>query len=319
MVKRLLTAILEPPMIFRLLIAVLALWSAVDAFAAEKSRHVLLIGVDGTRYDALQKAETPNFDRLIKAGALSDDCQILGERYQKNETISGPGWSSILTGVWADKHGTQDNDFKTPNYKEYPHFFQRVKGANPKAFTVSIDSWEPIKTYIVSDADINESFAKAKDEHESELDKRVLKRGIEVLKNENPTAMFFYFHQVDSTGHGRGFHPTVPEYITAIENVDAGLGQLIEALESRPNRANEDWLVVICTDHGGRGTKHSGGHTYPEIRQTWLICWHPGETIGKTLPPTEHVDIVPTLLEHLQVPVQAEWKLDGKPVGWRGE
>ena len=49
-------------------------------------------------------------------GCYDADCQILGDRYQGNDTISGPGWSSILTGVWADKHGVLDNDFKVKHY-----------------------------------------------------------------------------------------------------------------------------------------------------------------------------------------------------------
>ena len=39
------------------------------------------------------------------------------------DTVSGPGWSSMLTGVWADKHGVHDNSFKGANYAKHPHFF----------------------------------------------------------------------------------------------------------------------------------------------------------------------------------------------------
>lgn len=69
---------------------------------------MLYLGIDGARFDALQAATTPT----LAAGIHSDTCLILGDRYRENDTISGPGWSTILTGVWADKHGVNDNSFK---------------------------------------------------------------------------------------------------------------------------------------------------------------------------------------------------------------
>jgi hypothetical protein len=50
----------------------------------------------------------------------------------KMKRLAGPGWSSFLTGVWADKHGVNDNTFRGQNYDEYPHFFVHLKRAFPK-------------------------------------------------------------------------------------------------------------------------------------------------------------------------------------------
>lgn len=45
---------------------------------------------------------------------------------------------------------------------------------------------------------------------------------------------------------------------------------ILNAIESRPTYAQEDWLIVITTDHGGIGTSH-GGQTLEE-RNTWVVC-----------------------------------------------
>ena len=87
--------------------------------------RVLVIGIDGVRPDALQIADTPAIDELISEGAFTNNTKILGDRYRENETISGPGWSSFLTGVWADKHGVNDNTFRGENYDEY-HIFSCI-------------------------------------------------------------------------------------------------------------------------------------------------------------------------------------------------
>ena len=57
--------------------------------------RVLFIGIDGCRFDALEKARTPNLDRLRAAGCYSDRTQILGTRYRKSDTVSGPGPLSL--------------------------------------------------------------------------------------------------------------------------------------------------------------------------------------------------------------------------------
>ena len=119
------------------------------------NRRVLLIGIDGVRSDAMQAADTPHMDALIAVGAVSYDAfagGIPGTATQQI-TSSGPGWSSILTGTWTNKHGVTSNSFSGDNYEDYPHFFRRVKEVNSAACTASIVQWSPIDTYIVGPID----------------------------------------------------------------------------------------------------------------------------------------------------------------------
>jgi hypothetical protein len=75
-----------------------------------RGRKALLIGIDGLRPDALPAAQTPNLDRLINAGCFTDQAKTSAV------TVSGPAWSSLLTGVWPDKHGVHDNTFEGADY-----------------------------------------------------------------------------------------------------------------------------------------------------------------------------------------------------------
>jgi predicted AlkP superfamily pyrophosphatase or phosphodiesterase len=276
---------------------------------------VLIIGIDGCRPDALRKAEMPHLDELIEDGALCLGTRIFPEGPIISDTISGPGWSSILTGVWADKHGVVNNEFTAPRYEEYPHFFRRLKDARPDAFTASYVDWAPIHERIVTAADVSRSFETEADKTYQAGDVQVASQSVEILATGDPTALFAYFGQVDVAGHAHGFHPTVPEYITAIENVDRHIGRLLAAMRQRRTFPQEDWLVIVCTDHGGRGTGHGGGHEQPEINQVFLITSGPSAARGDWAGPTSLVDVVPTALTHLGVPIDAAWKLDGQPVG----
>ena len=279
------------------------------------AQRVLVIGIDGVRPDALAAAQTPHLDKLITTGAFADSTQILGTRYSKNNTISGPGWSSILTGVWADKHGVHDNEFKGKNYSEFPHFFKRLKDQFPEARTASFVDWSPIDEHIVTAADLKKNYLSANLREYIEHDAEIARDASLHLKKGDPHATMVYFGSVDETGHRVGFHPSVKPYVAAIEVVDRQVGQLLTAIDSRPGRAGENWLVLVSTDHGGKGTGHSDGQKVPEIRTVFLIVSGTAARQGKIQEQTYLVDLPVTALVHLGVKIDPAWKLDGRSVG----
>jgi predicted AlkP superfamily pyrophosphatase or phosphodiesterase len=277
------------------------------------ARRVLFIGIDGCRFDALRKANTPHLDSLMAAGAWADNTLIQGERYRGSNTVSGPGWSSILTGVWADKHGVNDNKFKKPNYQQYPHFFTRLKQAQPRAYTASLANWEPIHKYIVASADLAKTTPHSNIYIDGDIEST--RTACELLKSGNPTALFVYLGQVDEHGHKFGFHPTVEKYVRAIERVDVHVGELLAAMRARPSLAQEDWLILVTSDHGGKGTDHGDGHNVPEIMNSFTIVSGQAASRGKIQEQTYLVDVPVTALAHLEVKINSGWKLDGKVVG----
>lgn len=279
-----------------------------------KPRRVLLIGIDGCRFDALQAASAPALKSLMAEGCHDADTQILGERYQKNDTISGPGWSSILTSVWADKHGVHDNTFKGKNYKTFPHIFARLKESRPDAYTISITTWLPIQFHIVSAADQALQFAPVNNDYVP-ADVDAAQAAIKCLNEHDPTLMFYYIGQVDETGHKHGFHPTVKEYLAAIEQADRHVAEVLQALRARPQFADEEWLILVTSDHGGKGLNHSAGHNVPEIRNSFMIVSGAAAKRGPLDETTYLVDVSATALGFLGVTPKGEWELDGRVVG----
>ncbi len=303
--------------------ALLALLSAVlpapsqaadaEPPAGPPVRKVLMIGIDGCRPDALAKANAPRLHALAEHG-FQADCSILGPRDAGSDTVSGPGWSSILTGVWADKHGVKDNSFKGRAFDRYPHWFARLRQARPDAVTGSFSDWKPIEQYIVSNA--TESAALLGEDNDYEQgDERDATAAARFLREQDPTAVCVYFGQVDETGHAKGFSASVPEYVAAIERVDRLVGEVLdEGIGRRPNKQREEWLVIVTTDHGGQGRNHGDGHTVEAIRRGFLIVSGPGVTGSEPGRQTFIVDAVPTAFAWLGVAIDPKWELDGKPV-----
>lgn len=283
------------------------------------NRHVLFLGLDGVRTDALAAADTPHLDRLTAAGTVSETCRILPERFRDADTSSGPGWSSILCGVWADKHGVLDNAFRVKRYDRYPHWFARLKEARPDARTASYITWDPIAEHIVSAADVSRSLKPTDDGEDATSlyalgDARVCAEAVREIGGNAPTAVVAYLGQVDEAGHAHGFHPTVPQYTNAITRVDAHVGTLLAVVDER-RAAGEEWLVVATTDHGGRGTGHGGSHEFEEVTTVWLLVSGDGATAGDAAEPTAIVDLVPTALTYLGVEIDPAWELDGAARG----
>lgn len=282
---------------------------AASAQPADKLKKVLIVGIDGCRPDALQRAKAPVMSALAEKGACSYTAQNLPLRIVDAETSSGPGWASMLSGVFPDKHGWIDDVRRRRFNGRFPHLFARLKAHNNKLATASIITWPDIK-HMTTGADINE-VAKG--------DKAAEERGIELLSRENPDAVFLHLDDVDAAGHAKGFGLEVPEYLAAIETVDARVGRIVAAIRKRPTYDKEDWLMVLSTDHGGWGTGHnSHRNVVPEIRKVFLIVSGEAAERGTIKGQVYTVDVAATALAHMGVKLDPGWQLDGVPAGLKG-
>ncbi len=296
-----------------LILVGLALTTSTLCADDTRTPRVLLLGIDGCRTDALRAAQAPNLHRLMDEGAVCQNNDVLGERPTQADTVSGPGWSSILTGVWADKHGVLDNRFRNPRLDAHPNVLRRLKQQRPQAHAAALVTWKPLADYTMTEADGCRLILDGDRENYVTGDRHVTEAAVRVLTDQDPDLLFVYLGQVDMAGHSHGFHPTVPQYLDAIAKVDGHVGQILTALRERPRAAREDWLIVVCTDHGGRGTGHGGGQTAEEVRTTFLILHGPTVQPGM-IEKTANVDVVATALAHLGVSPSPEWKLDGRTV-----
>lgn len=81
---------------------------------------------------------------------------------------------------------------------------------------------------------------------------------------------FFTLEFTDHAGHDTGFGNQNEAYIQGCKYDDAYGYDIIKTIEARSTYQQEDWLIIISTDHGGTKTSH-GGQTAFE-RMTWLAC-----------------------------------------------
>ena len=95
---------------------------------------------------------------------------------------------------------------------------------------------------------------------------------------DGPDVIFAKFSFPDATGHTGGYNSANALYQEKCREADQRGFSLIRTLKERSTYALEDWLIIISTDHGGKGKGH-GGQSILE-RSTWIA-------INKPVPVTD--------------------------------
>lgn len=267
--------------------------ASTPAPATSKPRMLFFIGIDGCRPDALQKAQAPALKQLAAEGAST----FQAKTQMKADTLSAPGWTSILTGVDADKHKIVANLGFESRDKAYPTFLSRAQQAGLPVFLAP--AWLGISK--ITEPDGLAKTVKGNDE-------QVTSATHDALLSGDYRVFFIHYDAVDHEGHESGFSPDNEAYVKAIEGVDARVQTLLDAVRQRPSYPDEDWLIAAATDHGGEGTDH--GPRTPVNQTVWQIYRGPGVVPG-LIPEATQMDVHPTVLRFLGVPVPTDAGLDG--------
>jgi len=290
----------------------LVLAGAPDVPPIQGTPKVLLIGIDGVRPDVLAEVPTPVMDSLAASGWYADEGRTT------TPSVSGPAWSSMLTGVWPAKHGVTDNGFGGRRYADYPDFLTRAERERPELLTFAALDWMPLAALegggpALSDAIDTVVAVNGYELGWAEADSVVASRAAQHLAASDTDAAFVYLGNPDETSHRHGSIGV--EYRDAIARSDRHVGWLLEALRARPAYEEEDWLVLISTDHGRLENGGHGGDT-PEEMTIFILASGPatGDWPAADRDPAYIVDVPVTALHHLDVSAASAADLDGRPL-----
>lgn len=290
----------------RQLCAALVFLVATAAVAREKK--VLTIGLDGVRPDALDVASTPNVDSLLNGaffGTAGPSGIFAMNAQSEHLTFSGPGWGAYMTGLHVDRHGADTNEFENvvPGTTDW---FTPLEAFDSTLNTHRVLTWQIASDSFPSGADTAENF-----EYTQNGDQLMTNRVAQWMQDPATDATMMFYSNADVAGHTCGFSPTAACYISAIQTIDGQIGQVMSAIHARPTFSNEDWLVVITSDHGGLGTGHSGG--LPEQRTIPFIVAGPLATTVLPQANPRQVDVAATVLTYFGAPIPSNY--DGHAIG----
>lgn len=283
-------------------------------------RKVLIIGIDGCRFDSIEAAATPNLDLILRRSAWSRKTAVLPPHHDDQGisimTTHAPGWATVLTGVWHPTHGflsesttpvtasVSKNFYHHPDRsvldgQTYPTLFERLQNADPEFYTASLSTWEPLNPTFAGRSDIQRDYSQP-GRSPYLADQRVSDDFCSLLGQErSPDLSFLLFSQVNEEGQRGGYGPESHAYLAAVERVDGIIGQILKSISDRVQDNKEEWLILITSDHGGDGLHHTYGFRNPHIDTTFLIAFGPTIPAGEIERATSLVDIAALSLDHL--------------------
>ncbi len=308
----------------------LILLSTISEGQANRKKAVFII-IDGVPADVIEKLDLPNLDAIKKVGGYSKAI-VGGEKggYTQTPTISAVGYNSILTGTWVNKHNVWGNDIKDPNYN-YTNIFRLLKSQFPRKRSGIFSSWQDNRTKLVGEGlpeagNIKFDFKfdgleldtvnyphDGNSDYMHRIDEKVADEAAQNILTFAPDLSWVYLEYTDDMGHKYG---DSPEYYNAIFYADDQVGRIWRSIQLRQQNYNEDWLIIVTTDHGRdrKAGRDHGGQSDRE-KAGWIF------TNAKDLNSyfkenkCSIVDIMPTIARFMNIRLKPDVarEVDGVP------
>lgn len=270
----------------------------------EELPYVLVIGVDGLGAHGLSMGqELPNFDFLMKNGAYSLDARTI------MPSVSGPSWTTILTGTTPERHSVGDNDWRVNNRPMepvvqneqglFPTMFGEIRAKYPDAVLGAVYHWSTIGDLI------EKGVCNLSVPAESEDD--ATRKACDFIVEKKPNLTFVHLDHQDHAGHSTGYQSEV--YAQSTVKTDTLIGVFIESLKKAGLFGKT--FIFIVADHGGLNKSHGGPHRDEMTVPIFILG--PGVKKGYQIKhPIFNYDIAPTI-EWLFDVTSSEWVV-GKPL-----
>jgi len=286
--------------------------------AAGSGLNVLLVSIDTLRPDRLgcygyAAAATPRLDALARGGL----------RFEQATTVMPltlPAHSSLLTGTFPPHHGVRDNGgFYLSEGETTLAEVLKARGYRTGGFVSAfvLDSrWgisQGFEKYF-DDFDLSKNEAAGMDAIQRRGDETAGK-AVEWLREEKQRPFFLWVHLYDPhapyaapEAYASRF-PATPSgaYDAEIAWTDSVVGGLLDSLAADGRLAKT--LVLVVGDHGESLGEHKepthGFFIYDATIRIPLIVAGPGIPARSVPAPVRIVDVMPTILDRLAVPVPA--------------
>lgn len=260
-----------------------------DHFAAElpagkTEKKAIIIGYDAVRTDALKNVEDQDSAVLAVGADGGLYHAFAGGEYggaTQQMTVTSVGWTSMFTGFFARTHGVTANYSSAINAGVHTIFTKiaeqgkdvlligpglgKQKNADGAYEEFFPEHWVAEIAYQETN-DLPVTYYQP-EENEAEALVSI------IGQTDMPDLTWLYMGEPDVQGHAMSWGNHVPEYVKAVQDTDALGYSVYEAIKARSTYEQEDWLVIVTTDHGGYLTQH-GEHSAQE-RSTWIAVNKP--------------------------------------------
>ncbi len=279
------------------LAVLLALLLAATGLCAQEIRYVIHVSVDGLRPDAvtaLPAEALPNFQRLRRQGAGTDNA-----RCDFDLSITLPNHTTQLTGRsvagpaghnWTGNGDPALGQTLATNKGAYvagvfevahDHGLRTAAYVSKSKFALFATSWDAVNG--APDAIKPDNGRNKIDLFRYDANTAALVAQLAADQRAQPANyVFLHLTDLDSAGHAKGWDVTPgSDYSNTLLRIDNRLGVLFRLVDESPVLAGHT-AIVLTADHGGTEKNH-GDATLAVDYTVPFYVWGPGATGGADL------------------------------------
>jgi predicted AlkP superfamily pyrophosphatase or phosphodiesterase len=218
-----------------------------------RSDLLILISIDGFRWDYLQKYDAPALNQLARDGVHA---RRLTPSFPSK---TYPNHYTLVTGLYPEHHGIVANGFYDPEFKESFDMGKAESNHEARWWSGGEPVWIAAERQGVRSAcyfwpGSEVEFEGRRPELFRPFDKRIptdarvdgLLAWLDLPAAQRPRFCTLYFELVDHAGHT--FGPDSPQTGIAVKQADNAIARLLAGLAKRGLRDKTD--LVIVSDHG---------------------------------------------------------------------
>lgn len=222
----------------------------VNSEASKKKPYVILISLDGFRYDYASKHNASYIQALAKQGVSAASMK------PSYPSVTFPNHYTIATGMYPSHHGLVANWFYDAT-KERSYNMSNKKEVGDSSWYGGTPLWVLAEQnqllsasmfWVGSEAAVKGVRATYSYNYTEKIpvDRRItiVKEWLSLPEDKRPHFITFYINEPDHAGHSYG--PDAPQTAAAVRMVDTAIDRLTEAVKSTGLPVN----FVLVADHG---------------------------------------------------------------------
>lgn len=216
-----------------------------------KKPTLVVLSLDGFRWDYPDKTNTPTLDSLAEVGVKTNIIPSY-------PTKTFPNHYSMATGLYPDHHGIVMNNFYAPDLDKSYALYDRAAvtsgefyGGEPiwntamkQGLTTATLFWVGSEAPVQNMTPTYWNIYKQDLSFEARIDS--VFNWLQLPEDQRPQLIMWYFHEPDGVGHDAG--PNSEETVEMIETLDQYLSMFFTRMRQLPQFSDINFIVT--SDHG---------------------------------------------------------------------
>jgi predicted AlkP superfamily pyrophosphatase or phosphodiesterase len=257
--------------------------NALNSKHARKAHYVVMVSLDGFRWDYATKWGATHIAKMAEDGASAPEGML-----PSYPSVTFPNHYTIVTGLYPEHHGIVDNHFLDPERGDAEYFYKDPTKNGDGGWYSGVPLWSLAEQqgmraasmyWVGSEAEIAGErpsyWVPFDDKFDDEKRIAQIMVWLGLPEAERPHMITLYYSNVDHAGHI--FGPDAAETGEAVRHVDDLIGELEEKIKATGLPVD----LIVVSDHGMiafkdqrwvaldtiadlKGVPEAGIHMYPK-------------------------------------------------------